>query len=604
MKFPKLIFHLNNISITKYFLTFAFAIIFLTAFTYFYLSQKIYSEKVLVTLENQSSRIEKSLVDNIEYSAYLMKYLGDQIKNKNSQDLKHINHLLSSFGLKSSTDNETPWNMFSWVNKDMEVVVNSSLGIINPISINNREYAPLTVSQPEIIHMGKASFGRVSGEWIIPAGMGFVDKNQKYIGAIVFGFQINKLAKRLWHSTTEPNISFAVFDYEMDQVLNSDNFSSTPEFNHIISRALLNPHQHGQLTNFSFLGNNENYGYFQKLDKYPYILITRIDATFSKRETLSHFYPYLFEICTIFTILAIILYVLKVAIISPIVQLSRVSKMVAEDSDEEVVMPESHVLEIVELTQQVKLIERYKLKLLQAKKSQERFFANMSHELRTPLNGILNFSMMMKKEMFGPLDAEYKEMANDIHSSGSHLLNLVNDILDFSKMDIGKMNLHEEEFDMSEEVKVALKIVLSDVDSYDENSAVKIISEIEIKNANFRGDRRMFKQILLNLLSNASKFVDKGSITLRLFLNQDNNIELKIEDTGIGIKEEDLNKLAVEFGQVGDGYYRGKKQGSGLGLFLVKKMAELHQGSFEIASVYGKGTTVRVIFPGSRLISI
>ncbi len=554
-----------------------------------------------MTLENQSSRIEKSLVDNIEYSSYLMKYLGDQIKN-NPNDLKSIDHLLSSFGLKSSTDNETPWNMFSWVNTNMDVVVNSSLGIIKPISVNNRDYAPLTVLEPGVIHLGKASFGRVSGEWIIPAGMGFVDRDEKYVGAIVFGFQINKLAERLWHSTTEPNISFAVFDYQMDQVLNSDNFSTSAQFNQVIEEAILNPQHHGQLINFSFFGKNENYGYFQKLDKYPFIVITKIDATFSKRETLSLLYPYLFEMLTILTVLIIILYVLKVVIISPIEKLSQVSRLVAQDREDEVVMPGSNVSEIRELTEQVKLIERYKLKLLQAKKSQERFFANMSHELRTPLNGILNFSLMMKKEMFGPLDAEYLEMANDIHSSGAHLLNLVNDILDFSKMDIGKMSLHEEEFDMNDEVVGALKIVLSDNERYGENSKIKVVSEVEVKNYSFYGDRRMFKQILLNLLSNASKFVEKGSISLRLFINKEDDLELEIKDTGIGIKEEDLKKLAVEFGQVGDGYYRGKKQGSGLGLFLVKKMAELHQGSFEIISVHGNGTTVRVIFPGKRLI--
>ena len=119
----------------------------------------------------------------------------------------------------------------------------------------------------------------------------------------------------------------------------------------------------------------------------------------------------------------------------------------------------------------------------------------------------------------------------------------------------------------------------------------------------FRGDRRMFKQILLNLLSNASKFVEKGSINLQIFSDQQ-GLVIKVEDTGVGIKEEDLAKLAVEFGQVGDGYFRGKKQGSGLGLFLVKKMAELHQGKFEISSVYGEGTVVKLTFPHSRIINL
>ena len=602
MKFPRLTFHFSSISITKYFVVFATAITFLTGVVYFYFSQKIYSEKTLVILESQSSRIEKSLVDNIEYSAYLMKYLGNQIKiHKNPHDLQYINHLLSSFGLKSNSDNKTTWNMFSWVDQDMNIVVNSSFGIIEPINVKNRDYITSATSEPGKIHMGKPSYGMVSGEWIIPSGMGIIDKNKHYIGSI--GFQIRKLEEKLRQSTTESIISFAVFDYQANQIINSDNFSLNPKFNRLIEAVIASNQTHGQLTKFSLFNENENYGYYHKLEKYPYILITKIDATFSKRETLSRLYPYLFEVLTIFTILGVILYVLKVVIITPIVQLSHASRLVAQDRDDEVVMPESRIAEIVELTQQVKMIERYKINLIQAKKSQERFFANMSHELRTPLNGILNFSLMMKKEMFGPLPEDYQEMASDIHYSGIHLLNLVNDILDFSKMDIGKMKINEEDFDMREELQGAIKIISSDAAQYEKDKAVEISWQIAEGLSKFRGDRRMFKQILLNLLSNASKFVEKGSINLQIFSDQQ-GLVIKVEDTGVGIKEEDLAKLAVEFGQVGDGYFRGKKQGSGLGLFLVKKMAELHQGKFEISSVYGEGTVVKLTFPHSRIINL
>ena len=140
----------------------------------------------------------------------------------------------------------------------------------------------------------------------------------------------------------------------------------------------------------------------------------------------------------------------------------------------------------------------------------------MSHELRTPLNGILNFSEMMEKEMFGPIAEEYKEMAADINSSGNHLLTLLNDILDLSKMDIGKVKLREEKFSMLKEIIDAIRIISSDM-KFNSNSSVKLTYNIAGDLDLFLGDRRMFKQILLNLLSNATKFTDVGEISLSLF---------------------------------------------------------------------------------------
>ncbi len=583
---------------------FSVLLLVINSSVYFYFRQKIYSQKTSVNLEAQLLRVERVLEDDISYSAYLMKYLGDQIKSHNYHDLKFISDLLSSFGLKSISENKTLWNMFSWSNSNMEVVVNSTFGIISPINIKSREYIGATVSDPGVIHLGKPSYGKVSGEWIIPTGMGFVDKTGKYLGAVVFGFKIDVLKKNLKSAIIDDQTSFVIYDYDMDQIVTSDNYVSNVQFEKLIEKALKSGKNSGELGEFSIFSASDDYGYFKKIDKYRYIIITKNDHLFSKQEVWSHVYPFMIEVFSIVIIMIFMLYLLKLLIISPIVKLSHASRLVAQDRDDEVVMVKSKISEINDLIDQISLIEKYKINLLQAKKSQERFFANMSHELRTPLNGILNFSTMMKDEMFGPISEDYKEMATDINSSGAHLLNLVNDILDFSKMDIGKMKLHEETFSINEEVKDAFRIVFSDFDHHDEKSAVKVFFDFKIKNdLKIYGDRRMFKQMLLNLLSNSSKFVEKGSITLKVFFDEAQDLVIEIIDTGIGIKEEDLKKLVVEFGQVGDGYYRGKKQGSGLGLFLVKKMVELHQGKFGITSVYNQGTTVRLIFPKYRIIT-
>lgn len=598
MRFLKNLFSFSQVSVTRYFAVFSVSIIVFTIAVYFYLNQKIYKESAINALKNQSLRVEKSLIDSMDYSAYLMKYLGDQVKENDPENLRYIEKLLSSFKLHRDINNETPWNMFSWVNTEKSLVVNSDKGLVKPIDLRYRKYIREAFTYPDEMILGKPTFGLVSNDWIVPSAMAISGKSGHKIGALVFGFKISKMKDKLWRATTDDDVAFAIFDYDMDPIIVSDRFVVDPEMKSLVSSALNSPYENGKLKEFSFFGQNENYGYYQKMDKYSYIIITKFeDDSYFNNSLKKQLYSYVSESWAFFFVLGVIFYLLKIAIFRPITQLARASELIALDRDEEAVMPKTRIKELAELSRQLATIEKHKAEIVHAKKSQERFFANMSHELRTPLNGILNFSSMMEQEMFGEIGEDYKEMSRDIHSSGTHLLNLVNDILDFSKMDIGKVSLHEEEFDLEKEVIEAVKIVSSDRKKDDHITISYHIKGVEVLYA----DRRMVKQILLNLLSNASKFTDSGEISLNIFV-EDDKLIIEVRDTGIGIRQEDLAKLVVEFGQVGDGYYRGKKQGSGLGLFLVRKMAELHKGQFTINSVYGQGTVVRVTLPSNRIV--
>lgn len=609
----KAFLHSNFNSITRLFLTYSIVTFILLGGVLLWLMGKTYASYMEVKkleMEYAAVEIEIGFSNMLDYAESIMGHIGKQIGLSNGGD-HEIKEILKSFSNRSGAGGDPirdnlSFGVFSWVNDKKMVTINSEYGaILRPYNVSRRDYLQNTISDPWVMKVGSPVIGAVSGQQIIPAGLGVENlRNKKYLGTIVLGFTINSFADKLRKIINNPSLDFTILDRNGNIVLESVAGIFSEDENFLKNIAASSIRHDVVISQFSILNLDDSYLIAKLTSRRPYLVIVGYQNLVIAKGVMEVLWPYVLGFFILSLIFFSVWYVLRLRIINPIIQLSNVSKLVVQDRDDEVVMPESNVSEIMELTEQVRLIERYKLNLLQAKKSQERFFANMSHELRTPLNGILNFSLMMKKEMFGPLNSDYKEMALDIHSSGSHLLNLVNDILDFSKMDIGKMNLHEEQFDVVEEISVAMKIVLSDVERYGENSAINVVSKIDVKDINFYGDRRMFKQILLNLLSNASKFVEEGSIILRLFRDKEMNLVLEIEDTGIGIKEEDLVKLAVEFGQVGDGYYRGKRQGSGLGLFLVKKMAELHQGRFEIRSVYEKGTIVRVIFPKERLKSV
>ena len=234
-----------------------------------------------------------------------------------------------------------------------------------------------------------------------------------------------------------------------------------------------------------------------------------------------------------------------------------------------------------------------------ANRSKSEFLANMSHELRTPLNAINGFSEAMSLELFGPHSApQYKEYAKDIFDSGTHLLKLINDILDLSKIEAGKYELHEEEIEVGEVVDACLRVIDERAGAARLEVVVRIPSDLQP----LRADERALKQILLNLLSNAVKFTPEGGqILVQAARDGDGSLLLSVADTGIGIAEDDIPKALAQFGQVDSSLSR-EYDGTGLGLPLVKFLAELHGGALDVKSEIGVGTTVTVRFPAERMI--
>jgi two-component system cell cycle sensor histidine kinase PleC len=245
--------------------------------------------------------------------------------------------------------------------------------------------------------------------------------------------------------------------------------------------------------------------------------------------------------------------------------------------------------------QQVVLARKYEMAKIRAEAAnhaKSEFLANMSHELRTPLNAINGFSEIMASEMFGPLGhPRYKEYAGDIHSSGQHLLSLINDILDMSKIEAGKMQLRFEPVTIDEVVDDTLRLVRQRA----EKAGLKLRTHLPAL-PEIEADFRALKQVLLNLLTNAVKFTPQGgTITISAAVTDD-NVHLSVTDTGVGIPEKALSRLARPFEQV-ENQFSKTKEGTGLGLALTKSLIEMHNGRMEIDSEVGKGTTVHVILP-------
>jgi PAS domain S-box-containing protein len=234
-----------------------------------------------------------------------------------------------------------------------------------------------------------------------------------------------------------------------------------------------------------------------------------------------------------------------------------------------------------------------------ASRAKSEFLANMSHELRTPLNAILGFSQIIRDGVLGPIGNEkYTEYAEDIMSSGQHLLDIISDILDLSRIDAGQATLEFEEVDLRDIVDACLSLVRERADSAGVSLKAKYRKSVPALSA----DRRKLKQILINLLSNAVKFTKRGgSITVEVAPKKDGSLTIVVRDTGIGIEPADIPAIFEHFSQLEQLLTR-EHEGTGLGLPLARSLCELHGGTLELTSKKGKGTVATVCFPPERVL--
>ena len=227
------------------------------------------------------------------------------------------------------------------------------------------------------------------------------------------------------------------------------------------------------------------------------------------------------------------------------------------------------------------------------------FLANMSHELRTPLNAILGFSEVIKDEHFGPLGSDtYKGYAQDMHTSGRHLLRLIGDLLEISQSTSGNLALADERVDLKDVISAAA-IQLS---QRAKKADVSIHSECRAPLPVVRGDSRRLTQILLNLLSNAVKFTPGGGeVHISAGYAARDGVWIAVCDNGIGMAAEDIPKIFMPFKQLENALTK-TFEGTGLGIPIAMELAQLHGGTITYESTLGKGTTATLKLPGKCVV--
>jgi signal transduction histidine kinase len=226
-----------------------------------------------------------------------------------------------------------------------------------------------------------------------------------------------------------------------------------------------------------------------------------------------------------------------------------------------------------------------------ASRHKSEFLANMSHELRTPLNAVLGYAELIQDGIYGEVPKKMQEVLERIQQNGRHLLGLINDVLDLSKIEAGQLTLSP--------VDYSLRELVLDVASATEALAAekRLALEVDVPPdlPRGRGDERRLTQVLMNLVSNAIKFTESGSVSIRAKL-EDGSFALAVSDTGVGIAAQDRERIFEEFQQVDSSSTR-KKGGTGLGLAIAKRIVELHGGRIWVESTPGAGSTFAFTLP-------
>jgi signal transduction histidine kinase len=215
----------------------------------------------------------------------------------------------------------------------------------------------------------------------------------------------------------------------------------------------------------------------------------------------------------------------------------------------------------------------------------------MSHELRTPLNSVLGFTEMLVDGLYGDLPEKAKTALARIETNGKHLLGLINDVLDLSKIEAGQLQLAIDDYVPGQIVRSAATVTEPLARAKGLTLATKVAEGMPIG----RGDERRLTQVLINLVGNAVKFTDAGSVDI-VALVADGKLEISVRDTGPGIAPEHQERIFEEFQQVDDSNTR-KKGGSGLGLAISKRIIEMHGGTISVRSALGAGSTFTITVP-------
>jgi len=457
-----------------------------------------------------------------------------------------------------------------------------------PIDLSDREHFRVHLDGTfKGLFISKPVTGRVSKQVTIQISRRLEDKNGKFIGVLVFSLQPGYLTTLHKSVDFGPHGTIALIG--PDNVIRARFNRNSPDGLDGIGRTIdgdvrladAPPGGSGSYIHVSSVDQQERIYSYRRMVKYPLVVIVGLDYAEELASSRAHAWTVIWlAAATTLLLGGLAAYLMR-----------EIGRRVVHEiglADERAKLRATNI----ELKTSMERAEA-------ANQAKSMFLANMSHELRTPLNAIIGFSQIIKDQSLGPAGTKrYAEYAQDIWTSGEHLLELINNVLDISKIEAGKFELSEEPLDPAEIVQASLMAVQNQI----ARKKLALETHLPDRPVYVRADALRLRQILINVLSNAAKFTPEGAkITVAIEAADNGPLSFVVSDTGIGMSPEEITVALETFGQVENTLVK-KYEGLGLGLPLAKRFIERHGGRLVIDSVKGTGTTIRVQLPPERVL--
>lgn len=506
-------------SLSRDFALLAVAILFVLFLITTWISYSTYakhSEHVMSQLEEESQRIERLLADDVENAGYLLTSLGRQIILNKDRDLTEIAHILKSFDSRGYL-----YSVFSFVGSNEKILVSSNRGILDdPVDISDRDYVKMAMNEPWKAQIGRPIEGRVSGRWIIPVIMGITDYTGKFIGSVLISMDINTMTNQISRIVKRDGQEFAIISKSLipltqvseDKDFINNNFPSETLANIDFAAKPTGLIARGNL----FLGSN-TYSFYRVSKDYPYIILMSYDAFRNDGNVRNQLWSRLLQILGFATFFVLFMWIMRVRMIRPILDLTDVASRISKGGDY-VPVPQGAPMEIEGLALQMGRISEYiaetkriedelrnKMFMLKnnkdqaelEKQSKSEFLAYICQELRTPLNAIIGMAQVMKEQLYGPIEnRKYRQCATDMYQTSSNMLGNLNDLLNFTKTQMQFSHADHKMSDVAAVINKSIQFLLEKLAS--DKREVKLTIQEQLPPLPI--DEFRLQQIIVNLL--------------------------------------------------------------------------------------------------------
>ncbi len=600
--------HLKKHSISRdYFVIFAVIIFTIISLSLVY-TYVVYSSRQEIrnqALATESNKISREMTSTFDYVSHLMKFFGEQIIKNNPKNLEKIAELLrSNLVVDQNVRERFSWAMFDWDNTDKKMIVSTMYGVLPEAKdVSHRYYAKMAEKEPWQLHFDSADIGVSSGQWVIPAGMGIVDKQNKFIGMLSIGFSVEKFSQKIEQVLENKNISFLIFDNNNKVALHSadNNSKKFPENLNINDINKIVPKIGAGFLAKPIKNGDVRYSYFLKLDNYPYTIL----LGYNKAIIAQDFWDILSSGIILLSILGLIILTFILAIrrllSKSVIQLSSVvDKIASGESIDKIDGYSSYetnnlVQQLLKINSLIKTDKENKGKLEEAIKiirdadlEKDKFLKEMYKVLHTPLLVIKNGTDFISNVPKNKLTAEiYQEYFKMMSEAINQLLTYTTDVIYPVETDIAEI--------------IEKSVIIQKKLASDNN--LELIVNVQENIPLILADKLRLRQVLLSIIHESIAFTppNDGKIEVSSRVEYlSNNIPafviITVKDNGMGLDENErkefiamTRKYRPEFNHAQDA--------STVNLNIVRHLVKLHHGSFEIITNKGIGTMFKVKLP-------